>query len=82
MKMLRWHIGVQTGFARNPGKLGKYLQHYLEPNLWDSLLKTYADADYDALGRLYLPRASYSEGSLCRWQSISGLSIPQTTTGA
>lgn len=47
MKMLTWHIGVRTRFARNPGKMGKYFQKYLEPELWEMLLKTYADADHD-----------------------------------
>jgi len=47
MKMLAWHIGVQTRFSQNPGKLGKYFQNYLEPELWDMLQKTYADARYD-----------------------------------
>ena len=47
MKMLAWHIGVQTHFSQNPGKLGKYFQHYLEPELWDLLQATYADATYD-----------------------------------
>jgi aminoglycoside 6-adenylyltransferase len=47
MRMLAWHIGVPTGFSRNPGKLGKYFQRYLEPELWELLLKTYADADYN-----------------------------------
>jgi len=46
MKMLAWHIGVQTGFSRNPGKLGKYFEHYLEPELWELLQKTYANASY------------------------------------
>lgn len=45
--MLRWHIGVKTRFSRNPGKLGKYFQLYLEPELWDMLERTYADAGYD-----------------------------------
>jgi aminoglycoside 6-adenylyltransferase len=44
MKMLTWHIGVQTQFLRNPGKLGKYFRQYLEPELWAMLLKTYSDA--------------------------------------
>ena len=44
MKMLVWHIGVQTGFERNPGKFGKYFQRYLEPELWRTLAATYADA--------------------------------------
>ena len=47
MKMLRWHIGVKTQFLRNPGKFGKYFQHYLEPELWNMLEGTYADAGYD-----------------------------------
>ena len=47
MKMLRWHIGVKTGFQGNPGKLGKYFQNYLEPELWEMLLKTFSDAGYE-----------------------------------
>ncbi len=47
MKMLTWHIGVKTQFSCNPGKLGKYFQQYLEPELWDMLQRTYADASYD-----------------------------------
>jgi aminoglycoside 6-adenylyltransferase len=47
MKMLTWYIGVKTGFSSNPGKFGKYFQKYLEPELWDMLLKTYSDASYE-----------------------------------
>lgn len=47
MKMLVWHIGIQRDFACNPGKMGKYFPQYLEPELWQKLLRTYADADYD-----------------------------------
>lgn len=47
MKMLTWHIGVRTDFKVSPGKLGKYFQKYLEPELWDMLLKTYSDASYE-----------------------------------
>jgi aminoglycoside 6-adenylyltransferase len=46
MKMLRWHIGSRTGFRVSPGKMGKYFQKYLEPELWEMLLKTFSDADY------------------------------------
>lgn len=56
MQMLTWYIGVKTGFSKNPGKLGKYFQQYLEPDLWDRLLKTYAEADdahtWEALHRM------------------------------
>ena len=47
IKMLTWHIGVKTHFSKSPGKLGKYFQQYLEPELWEMLLKTYADASYE-----------------------------------
>lgn len=47
MKMLTWHIGVKTDFQVSPGKLGKYFQKYLEPELWEMLLKIYPDASYE-----------------------------------
>ncbi len=47
MKMLVWHIGVKTRWARNPGKFGKYFERYLEPEEWALLLSTYADAGYE-----------------------------------
>lgn len=60
MQMLVWHIGVQTGFQRSPGKFGKYFQRYLEPELWQMLERTYAGASYDdtweallTMGRLF-----------------------------
>lgn len=47
MEMLTWHIGWKTGFSVSPGKMGKYFQRYLEPELWEMLLKTYSPADYE-----------------------------------
>jgi aminoglycoside 6-adenylyltransferase len=47
MKMLTWYIAIKTGFSVSPGKYGKYFKKYLEPELWDRLMATYADADYD-----------------------------------
>jgi aminoglycoside 6-adenylyltransferase len=46
-KLLNWYIGMRTGFTTNPGKMGKYYQNYLEPELWELLMHTYADAEYD-----------------------------------
>ena len=43
--MLTWYVGVKTQFSRSPGNSGKYLKQYLEPELWNMLLKTYSDAD-------------------------------------
>jgi aminoglycoside 6-adenylyltransferase len=47
MKMLAWYIGIKTGFSYSPGKYGKYFKGYLETELWDMLMATYADADYE-----------------------------------
>jgi aminoglycoside 6-adenylyltransferase len=47
MKMLRWYIGMGTDFSINPGKFGKHFQQYLEPQIWELLLRTYADGDYE-----------------------------------
>ena len=46
-KMLTWYVGVKTQFLRNPGNLGKRLEEYLEPELWDMVEKTYSDASYE-----------------------------------
>ena len=43
-RMLDWYVGVKTQFSCSPGKYGKYLQTYLEPEVWDMLLQTYSDA--------------------------------------
>jgi aminoglycoside 6-adenylyltransferase len=47
MKMLDWYVGMRTDFKKSPGKEGKYLQQFLEPEQWELLLRTYSDADYD-----------------------------------
>jgi aminoglycoside 6-adenylyltransferase len=47
MKMVTWHMGVRTQFLRSPGQLGKHFRQYLEPELWEMLEKTYADASYE-----------------------------------
>ena len=47
MKMMAWYIGVKTGFGVNPGKMGKYFQKHLEPDLWDLLLGTYSDSNVE-----------------------------------
>jgi aminoglycoside 6-adenylyltransferase len=47
IRMLIWYIGLKTQFRKNPGKLGKYFEKFLEPELWELLLKTYAGAGYE-----------------------------------
>jgi aminoglycoside 6-adenylyltransferase len=46
IKMAAWYVGLRTEFAESPGKFGKNLERHLEPGLWQMLLETYADADY------------------------------------
>ncbi|WP_226000637.1 aminoglycoside 6-adenylyltransferase [Paenibacillus sp. BJ-4] len=45
--MLEWHIGIQTDFAANPGKVGKYFKKLLEPEHWTAYVQTFSDADYE-----------------------------------
>ena len=33
-QMLDWYIGCQHAFSVNPGKFGKYYEHYLKPDLY------------------------------------------------
>jgi aminoglycoside 6-adenylyltransferase len=47
MKMLTWYAGIHTQFSRSLGKNGKYLEDQLDPELWQMVLSTYSDADYD-----------------------------------
>ncbi len=61
MKMLIWHIGVETGFAINPGKYGKYFQRYLKRELWQMLERTYAGAGYDDTWEALLTMGSLFE---------------------
>jgi len=45
--MLSWYVGTQTGFSADAGKMGRFLRRHLEPELWQMLERTYADADAD-----------------------------------
>ncbi len=65
MKMLDWYVGVKTDFTKSPGKLGKYLEQFLEPEHWQLLLKTYSDDDYDRTWD-----AMFSMGELFRRTAI------------
>jgi aminoglycoside 6-adenylyltransferase len=47
MKMLNWYVGMKTDFQKSPGKMGKHLEKFLEPELWELLKQTYTDAEYE-----------------------------------
>jgi len=44
LQMVDWHIGCRHGFAVNPGKMGKFYARFLEPELYEKLLRTYTTA--------------------------------------
>lgn len=59
-KMLAWYVGQCNDYTKSPGKLGKYLEQCLDPQLWQLLLCTYSDAGYEhtwdalmAMGELF-----------------------------
>jgi aminoglycoside 6-adenylyltransferase len=47
MKMLIWYAGIEAHFSFNPGKFGRNLKRYLDPELWGLLLASYSDADIE-----------------------------------
>ncbi|MDU0200418.1 aminoglycoside 6-adenylyltransferase [Paenibacillus sp. MAH-36] len=47
IRMLQWQIGIQTDFAVDSGKCGKYFEKYLAPAQWSAFVQTYPDGDYD-----------------------------------
>lgn len=47
MKLVGWHIGVRTEFTVSSGKGGKYIQEYVESGIWDKLVLTYPDGQYE-----------------------------------
>lgn len=46
IKLLTWHAAIQTNFQKNMGAYGKYLEQYVEPEIWEAFKATYVDADY------------------------------------
>lgn len=47
IKLLTWYAGIKSNYEHTIGKFGKYLENFLEPDLWDKFTQTYADANYD-----------------------------------
>lgn len=47
IRMLQWHIGIETNFAVDSGKCGKYFESYLAPDQWSAFVQTYPDGDYE-----------------------------------
>ena len=45
LKIIEWHIGVETNFTVSFGKSGKNIKEWASPELYDKILSTYPDAD-------------------------------------
>ncbi|MDY3918288.1 MAG: aminoglycoside 6-adenylyltransferase [Candidatus Limivivens sp.] len=44
-KMLTWRVGIQTRFSCSVGKSGKYLNHFLQEDLWQRYLATFPEGN-------------------------------------
>jgi aminoglycoside 6-adenylyltransferase len=77
MKMLAWYVGMQTEFSHNPGKCGKYLKQYLEPDLWEMLEKTYTDAGYDTTWEALFTMCDLFRITATRLATHFGFAYPQ-----
>lgn len=44
--MLEWKIGIETNLSLSVGKNSKYLERYVNKDIWESLLKTYPNGEY------------------------------------
>lgn len=49
LRMISWKVGIQTEFSLSVGKNYKYLNKYIDDNLWNSLLSTYRMDTYENL---------------------------------
>lgn len=45
LQMITWQVGIATGFQVSVGKNHKYLQQYVDPEVWTQLVATYPQAD-------------------------------------
>ncbi len=76
MKILRWYIGYKTNFTKNPGKFGKYFHRYLEPELWELLEKTYANAEYESTWEALFAMCQLFRTAAVRVADLFGFQYP------
>lgn len=46
LTMLNWYVGTQTGFKISTGKASKYIEKYLDSDVWTRLMSTFNMGDY------------------------------------
>ncbi|MFJ7952085.1 aminoglycoside 6-adenylyltransferase [Lysinibacillus sp. NPDC096418] len=47
LTMLEWKVGIETNFSLSVGKNSKYLKSYLDNDIWERLMRTYPNGDYE-----------------------------------
>lgn len=47
LTMLEWKVGIETNFSLSVGKNSKYLERYVNKDIWKRLMKTYPSEDYE-----------------------------------
>ncbi|MCD1257400.1 aminoglycoside 6-adenylyltransferase [Paenibacillus athensensis] len=52
--MLQWQLGAASGFTCNPGKEGRFFRNLLAPARWEMLMRTYSDAQPEAIWKSLL----------------------------
>ena len=49
IKLLSWYAGIKTDHSKNLGAHTKYLEKYIEPELWSKFKDTYVGPDYEKM---------------------------------
>lgn len=49
IRLLIWYAGILTGFSKNMGNCGKYLDKYLDESTWQAILATYTDHQLESM---------------------------------
>jgi len=47
LRMISWKVGIETGFSLSVGKNSKYINKYIDEDLWNRLLSTYRMDSYE-----------------------------------
>lgn len=47
LRMISWKVGIETGFSLSVGKNFKYINKYIDEDLWNRLLSTYRMYSYE-----------------------------------
>jgi aminoglycoside 6-adenylyltransferase len=49
IKLLTWHTGIRTNHSKSLGAYGRYLEEYIEPEIWEKFTITYVGVNYSEM---------------------------------